>query len=147
MPDDEQIIGNYENLMSATEATYGDCLSVQEAEDKIRFLKLSGTIRIRVLHSPRPSTMESSSLGVVVQVWSVRTKARPPLSTGSVALTEITERCHGSRNHCIPKPSLNRQAPQPARKSAASLQAQQEPTAMELGATRCSLSSYEKERR
>jgi len=43
--DEQNVIQNYNNFMNAVEAAYGDRLSVQEAEDRLRFLKQKGTMQ------------------------------------------------------------------------------------------------------
>ncbi|KAG0346099.1 hypothetical protein BGZ54_005343, partial [Gamsiella multidivaricata] len=43
--DEEGLLNDYDAFMTAIEAAYGDRLSIQEAEEKIRFLKQRGTMQ------------------------------------------------------------------------------------------------------
>lgn len=164
--DSDGILEHYETFMTALEEAYGDKLSIQEAEDKIRFLKQRGTMQEYVSEfSTLQSQVRWNQSALVSQFkwglsepvrnllqsqWHQLTTMRAATEAATTAYQNLrlttSRRPHGSQQqpwrpqNQPNRPAAPRPAPQPATPRPG-------PNDMELGAMRGPLSSEEKDRR
>jgi len=161
--DTEGLLKSYDTFMNSIDAAYGDRLSIQEAEDKIRFLKQKGTMqeyisefatlqgRIRWNQDALVSQFKfglSESVRVLLQnQWHSLTTMKEVSEAATTAYQNL--RVGGSRRpfnqNVWPRPGQQHRPSQPHRPSPPA--AAPGPNDMELGAMRGPLTAQEKERR
>jgi hypothetical protein len=162
--DEEDILENYNNFISAVEAAYGDRLSVQEAEDKIRFLKQRGSMQEYIsefstlqgqVRYNQAALVSQFKFGLSDPVRVLLQNQWHSLQTMKDATEAATTAYQNHRlanrrpvvHRPVAQPWQHKPNPHPTRNPPAPAPASSGPTAMELGAIRGPLSSHEKERR
>ena len=166
--DVEGLFENYEAFMEAIDAAYGDRLSIQEAEDKIRFLRQKGTMQEYVSEFATlqsrvrwnvPALVSQFKFGLSEPVrallqnqWHSLTTMKEVIEAATTAYQNL--RVGGFRRpvngqHPWQRPNQFNKTPQnhSPRTSPPAAAATPGPNDMELGAIRGPLTDQEKERR